>query len=103
MANKDDQTIDIFPKAEPVQRHRRARKPVESYDLQAAFDEIDDLADVILDSDKPNFTAIMQGIAKKMEAKGFLGVRRENGDSDGESNKSIQLEIIGVKASNSNT
>ena len=88
---------------EKPQRIARARKPVESYDLQAAFDEIDDLKEQILDSEKPAFAVIMQGIAKKMEAVGLVGSKKTELNNDLKENQSLILEIIGVKSSNSNT
>lgn len=61
---------------EKPQRIARARKPVEAYDLQAAFDEIDDLKEEILSSDKPNFSAVATLVVTKLKAKGFLEAKK---------------------------
>jgi len=75
---------------EKPQRIARARKPVEAYDLQAAFDEIDDLKEEILSSDKPNFSAVVTLVVTKLKAKGFL----ENTKTD----SSTVIKVINTPA-----
>ena len=72
MAAKDNQTIDIFPPAESVQRIRRARKEIEDIKLIDIIDQLDDVVDIALDEEKPQCSAAVSAIVAKAKILGFM-------------------------------
>jgi hypothetical protein len=85
--------VGVYLPKETTQRIPSARQLVEKYDLQAAFDEIDDLKEEILSSEKPNFTAAVTLVVKKMEAKGFLGANRQT-EKEEKPQRKVIFEVI---------
>jgi len=76
---------------EKPQRISRARKLAEDYDLQAAFDEINDLKEEILNSERPNFSAAASLVVAKMKAKGFLEGKKTEVNITNQTVKLIEL------------
>ena len=76
MANKDNQTIDIFPKAEPVQRYRRARKELDDIKPIDIIEQLDDIIDTALDGEKPQCSAAVSAVVAKAKILGFMDVKK---------------------------
>jgi len=76
MANKDNQTIDIFPPADSVQRIRRARKEIENIKPIDIIDQLDDVVDIALDGEKPQCSAAVSAIVAKAKILGFMDIKQ---------------------------
>ena len=77
MAKKgDNQTIDIFPHADSVQRIRRARKEIEDIKPIDIIDQLDDIIDTALDGEKPQCSAAVSAVVAKAKILGFMEVKQ---------------------------
>ena len=82
------------------QRYRRPLKKSVDITIDDIIEDLDEAFNVALELEKPQPAAAVQAALGKARLLGLLDAKEENNNED---NKSIKLEIIGVKASNSNT
>jgi len=83
------------------QRYRRPLKKSIDITIDDIIEDLDEAFNIALELEKPQPAAAVQAALGKAKLLGLLDGKDLS--DDGESNKSIRLEIVGVKASNSNT
>lgn len=89
-----------LPREDDIVLYKSKTKQADKITIQDIIEEFDEVKELALNADRPNFSAAASLTIAKAKVLGFMDKKQDEPDSN---NKSIKLEIIGVKSSNTNT
>lgn len=89
-----------LPREDDIVLYKSKTKQADKITIQDIVEEFDEVKEMALNADRPNFSAAATLAIAKAKVLGFMDKKQDEFDNN---SKSIKLEIIGVKSSNSNT
>lgn len=89
-----------LPRPDDIVLYKSKTKQADKITIQDIIEEFDEVKEMALNADRPNFSAAATLVIAKAKVLRFMDKKQDELDSN---NKSIKLEIIGVKSSNTDT